>query len=117
MLDDRVGVLDRPAVTVTRASAQIRHSLQRAAFYSMETSELDSSSGATIVRTQAPSMSSPLKERARAVIDQLPDSASWDDLLYQLEVVADIERGLQDSAAGRVTDTRTLKRELGIDDD
>jgi hypothetical protein len=69
------------------------------------------------VRTQALSMSSPLKERARAVIDQLPDSASWDDLLYQLEVVADIERGLQDAEAGRVTDSHTLRRELGLDED
>lgn len=62
-------------------------------------------------------MSSPIKERARALIDQLPDSASWDDLLYQLEVVADIERGLQDADSGRVADSRTVRRELGLDDD
>ena len=62
-------------------------------------------------------MSIPLKDRAHAVIDQLPDSASWDDLLYQLEVVADVERGLQDSEAGRAVDTKTLRREFGFDDD
>ncbi|MGQ0835490.1 MAG: hypothetical protein ACT4O5_11350 [Gammaproteobacteria bacterium] len=62
-------------------------------------------------------MSSPIKERARALIDQLPDSASWDDLLYQLEVVADIERGLQDADSGRVADSGTVRRELGLDDD
>lgn len=54
------------------------------------------------------------KQQAHALIDQLPDSASWDDLAYEMDVRASIERGLADSKAGRVIAVEDLMKELGI---
>ena len=44
---------------------------------------------------------SSVKEAARAIIDQLPDDGSWDDLMYELYVKQKIEEGLADIEAGR----------------
>lgn len=54
------------------------------------------------------------KQQAHTLIDQLPDSASWDDLAYEMDVRASIERGLADSRAGRVIAVEDLMKELGI---
>jgi predicted transcriptional regulator len=47
---------------------------------------------------------------------ELPDSATWDDLAYEVEVRASIERGLRDSDAGRVVAVEDLMKELGIEE-
>jgi len=41
------------------------------------------------------------KAHAREIIDRLPDSASWDDVMYELYVREAIDAGLADVAAGR----------------
>lgn len=43
-----------------------------------------------------------IKPDARLLVDALPDSATWDDLAYEIYVRQAIERGLADSDAGRV---------------
>lgn len=48
--------------------------------------------------------SSGIKPDARRLVEGLPDTASWDDLAYQVYVRQSIEAGLADSAAGRVVD-------------
>lgn len=55
-----------------------------------------------------------IKNAAHQLIDALPDDTSWDKLLYALQVRHDIEAGLQDSDAGHVVDSGTVRRELGI---
>lgn len=45
-----------------------------------------------------------IKPDARLLVDGLPDSATWDDLAYEIYVRQAIERGLADSDAGRVVD-------------
>jgi len=62
-------------------------------------------------------MSSPaqsIKQVAHQVIDQLPEEASWKDLIYELSVMQDIEEGLADSEAGRVVDNATVRKEFGL---
>ncbi|MDR3418726.1 MAG: hypothetical protein P4L83_21340 [Nevskia sp.] len=54
------------------------------------------------------------KQQARALIDELPDSVSWAELAYRLEVRADIEEGLADVKAGRAVTTEELRREFGL---
>lgn len=54
------------------------------------------------------------KQQAHSLIDQLPDSASWNDLAYEMDVRASIERGLTDSKAGRVIAVEDLMKILGI---
>jgi predicted transcriptional regulator len=57
-----------------------------------------------------------IKRKAHELIDDLPDSATWEDVAYQFELRASIERGLADSAAGRVVTVEELMSELGIAD-
>ena len=53
-----------------------------------------------------------LKQKAHALIDQLPDDATWRDVAYRAAVRGDIEAGLADSAADRVTPLDELLKEL-----
>ena len=41
------------------------------------------------------------KTEARRLVDALPDDATWNDVMYRLYVRQSIERGLEDSDAGR----------------
>jgi predicted transcriptional regulator len=61
-------------------------------------------------------MSSPttVKRSAQEVIDALSDTASWSDLMYALELRADIEAGIADADAGRVYETDDIRREFGL---
>jgi predicted transcriptional regulator len=43
-----------------------------------------------------------IKQVAHRIVEQLPDDASWDDLLYKIYVQQSIDRGLADVAAGRL---------------
>lgn len=59
-------------------------------------------------------MAAAFKQEAHKLIDQLPETASWEDLAEQIEVMLDIEAGLADSAAGRVTDNVDVRRAFGL---
>lgn len=58
----------------------------------------------TLADYQLESMSEPrsIKPDARKLIESLPDSASWDDLAYEVYVRQSIEAGEADAEAGRV---------------
>ncbi|MDZ7792006.1 MAG: hypothetical protein U5L08_16200 [Xanthomonadales bacterium] len=56
-----------------------------------------------------------LKEHAHQIIDRLPEAAGWEELAETVETILDIEAGLADSAAGRVTDTDEVRREFGLE--
>ncbi len=42
-----------------------------------------------------------IKPEARQLVESLPESATWDDLAYEVYVRASIESGLADADAGR----------------
>ena len=42
-----------------------------------------------------------IRPDARRLVDNLPDSATWDDLAYEIYVRQAIETGLADAEAGR----------------
>ncbi|MGH8228503.1 MAG: hypothetical protein ACREU3_11485 [Steroidobacteraceae bacterium] len=54
------------------------------------------------------------RQQAHRLLDTLPEDASWERLAYTLEVRADIEAGLADVAAGRVTPHEEVRREFGL---
>lgn len=54
----------------------------------------------------------PLKDAARAILDTLPDDASWEDIQYHLYVRQQIDAGLEDEAAGRLIDTDEMRHRL-----
>ena len=43
-----------------------------------------------------------IKPEARRLVENLPDSATWDDLAYEVYVRQSVEAGLADADAGRV---------------
>lgn len=54
------------------------------------------------------------KTQARRLIDKLPASASWDDVMQQIYVRQKIETGLADLNAGRRHSQASIKREFGV---
>jgi predicted transcriptional regulator len=54
------------------------------------------------------------KQEAHKLVDQLPEDAGWHELAYRAAVRSDIEAGLADSAAGRVTPVEEVLKEFGI---
>ena len=43
-----------------------------------------------------------IKPEARRLVDELPETASWDDLAYEVYVRQSIDAGLADANAGRL---------------
>ncbi len=54
------------------------------------------------------------KDDAHKIIDALPDDATWDDLMREIYVRELIERGLQDSRAGKTRDVKEIRRKYGL---
>lgn len=57
-----------------------------------------------------------LKRQAHELIDNLPESATWEDVAYEVELRASIERGLADADSGRLIPVEDLMKEFGIEE-
>lgn len=55
-----------------------------------------------------------VKKAAARLVRELPESASWDDLMYQILVRQKIEAGLEDLRQGRRHDHQDIRREFGL---
>lgn len=56
-----------------------------------------------------------VKDEARHLIEDLPDDASWDDLMYRIYVRQAVEAGLEDSEAGRTVDVKNVRARFGLE--
>ena len=68
-------------------------------------------------RNEDTMMSTPaatIKQTVHQLVDQLPETATWDDVLYEMAVRRDIERGLADSEANRIIPVEEVMQEFGI---
>lgn len=54
-----------------------------------------------------------IKKAATRLVRELPDSASWDDLMYEIFVRQKIETGLADLQNGRKHDHTFIREEFG----
>jgi predicted transcriptional regulator len=52
------------------------------------------------------------KQAARQVLEQVPEQASWDDIMYELYVKQKLESGLKAVADGRTLSHEEAKRRL-----
>lgn len=66
------------------------------------------------VDTGSIAMAAAFKQEAHKLIDQLPETASWDELMYQAALRASVERGLADIEARRVIPVEALMKEFGV---
>jgi predicted transcriptional regulator len=58
--------------------------------------------------------SATLKQQAHDLIDRLPETATWDDLMREIYEHQAIQRGLADADAGRVKDTKEIRAKYGL---
>ena len=58
--------------------------------------------------------STTVKQEARRLVDNLPENATWDDLMYEIYVRQAIEAGLADSDAGRTLDVKEVRAKFGF---
>lgn len=56
-----------------------------------------------------------LHSTARHIVDELPQEATWDDLIYKLVQCRELEAGLADSKAGRTVSVEDVMREFGVE--
>ncbi|MES9902615.1 MAG: hypothetical protein ABW168_08020 [Sedimenticola sp.] len=54
------------------------------------------------------------KEDAHKLIDQLSPNATWDDLMHEIYVREAIEKGLEDSRAGRTKDVAEIRKKYSL---
>jgi hypothetical protein len=55
-----------------------------------------------------------IKQRARRLVEKLPEDATWDDLMYEIYLRQAIEAGLRDSLAGRTLDIKEVRARFGF---
>ena len=55
-----------------------------------------------------------VKEEARRLVDQLPETSTWEDLMHEIYVRQAIESGLADSKAGRTRSVEEVRREFKL---
>lgn len=58
---------------------------------------------------------STVKEEAKRMVEELPEDATWDDLMYKIYVRQSIESGLRDVEAGRVTEVHEVRARFGLE--
>lgn len=57
-------------------------------------------------------MAQRIRDEAARIVEQLPEDATWDDLMYEIYVRQAIDSGLADSDAGNVTSSDDVRREF-----
>jgi hypothetical protein len=55
-----------------------------------------------------------IKAKAARMVRELPDDASWDDLMEKIFVRKKIEAGLSDLASGRMHTHQSIRKEFGL---
>lgn len=55
-----------------------------------------------------------IKREAHHLVEDLPEDATWDDLMYTIYVRQTIEAGLDDSEAGRTVDVHEVRAKFGL---
>jgi hypothetical protein len=55
-----------------------------------------------------------IKKAAARLVRDLPETASWDDLMYEIFVRQKVEAGLGDLEAGRSHSHTSIREEFGL---
>jgi hypothetical protein len=55
-----------------------------------------------------------VKSEARKLVEDLPESATWEDLMYRIYVREAIEAGIEDSDQGRTVDVKEVRKRFGL---
>ena len=55
-----------------------------------------------------------IKEQAHELLEKLPDSATWEDVMYRIYVRQAIEAGIKDSDEGRTVGVKEVRKRFGL---
>ena len=55
-----------------------------------------------------------IKDKAHKLLDNLPDSATWEDLMYRIYVREAIEAGIKDSNNGHIVEVKEVRKRFGL---
>ena len=55
-----------------------------------------------------------IKEQAHRLVDNLPDGATWEDVMYRIYVRQAIEAGIKDSDTGRTIDVKEVRKRFDL---
>ena len=55
-----------------------------------------------------------IKQEAQRLVENLPEDATWDDLMYEIYVRQAIEAGLKDSDEGRTLDVNEVRAKFEL---
>lgn len=55
-----------------------------------------------------------VKEQALRLLNNLPDSTTWEDLMYRIYVRQAIEAGLQDGDVGKTREVQEVRKRSGL---
>ena len=50
-----------------------------------------------------------VKEQARMLVESLPEDGTWEDLMFEIYTHESIQRGLEDSRAGRTRTSEEIR--------
>jgi len=54
------------------------------------------------------------KDQARRPVDDLPDSATWEDVMYRIYVRQAVDAGINDSDEGRTIEVKEVRKRFGL---
>jgi hypothetical protein len=55
-----------------------------------------------------------IKQKVHQLLDNLPESATWDDLMYRIYVRQSIEGGIKVSDQGRTVDVKEVRKKFAL---
>ncbi len=55
-----------------------------------------------------------IKEQVHQLLENLPDSASWEDVMHRIYVRQAIEAGVKDSEEGKTVDVKEVRKRFGL---
>ncbi len=55
-----------------------------------------------------------IKAQAHQLLDNLPDSATWEDVMYRIYVRQAIDAGMKDSDEGHTIDIKEVRKRFGL---
>lgn len=59
-------------------------------------------------------MATTVKEEAKRLVEELPEEATWNDLMYEIYVRQQIEEGIKAADEGRVLSHEEVRQRFGV---
>jgi predicted transcriptional regulator len=55
-----------------------------------------------------------IKAKVHQLVDNLPDDATWEDVMHRIYVRQAIDAGIKDSDEGRTLDVKEVRKRFGL---